>query len=134
MRCDASTMSRSRVPGGGHHLVTVGGQLFGGGLTDRSGSSGNQHAQADECREGRRPRDGVRSMTDHDEGVTMSAEANRKLVTDFWSALYQRDWDRVEGFFAAESQYTDMPTPPDEVAVGPEQILCSTAAGPRTHQ
>jgi hypothetical protein len=41
-------------------------------------------------------------MANHDEGVSMSAEANRKLVTDFWSALYQRDWDRLGGFFTAE--------------------------------
>ncbi|HEY2565845.1 MAG TPA: nuclear transport factor 2 family protein, partial [Acidimicrobiales bacterium] len=59
----------------------------------------------------------------------MSAEANRKLVTDFWSALYRRDWDRIGGFFTADSQYTDMPTPSDEVATGPEQILARLQLG-----
>jgi limonene-1,2-epoxide hydrolase len=68
-------------------------------------------------------------MTDDDGGVSMSAEANRKLVTDFWSALYQRDWDRVGGFFTAESQYTDMTTPADEVAIGPEQVLARLRLG-----
>jgi limonene-1,2-epoxide hydrolase len=68
-------------------------------------------------------------MADDQGGETMGAEANRKLVTDFWSALYQRDWDRIGGFFTADSQYTDMPTPSDEVATGPGQILARLRLG-----
>ncbi len=59
----------------------------------------------------------------------MTAETNRKVVTDFWEALYQRDWDRVAGFFTAGSEYTDVPTPTDEVATGPEQILARLRLG-----
>jgi limonene-1,2-epoxide hydrolase len=47
----------------------------------------------------------------------------KELVAGFWTALYQRDWDRVAGFFGPTSTYTDMPTPADDLAVGPEQIL-----------
>lgn len=49
--------------------------------------------------------------------------ANRAIAEQFWAALYDRDWDRIASFFTPESTYTDMPTPPDDVAVGPEQIL-----------
>jgi limonene-1,2-epoxide hydrolase len=50
-------------------------------------------------------------------------DTNRDIARQFWKALYDRDWDRIAGFFTSESTYTDMPTPPDDVAVGPEQIL-----------
>jgi limonene-1,2-epoxide hydrolase len=49
--------------------------------------------------------------------------APKDLVERFWKALYARDWEAVAGFFGPESTYTDMPTPPDDVATGPEQIL-----------
>ncbi|MBI2705491.1 MAG: nuclear transport factor 2 family protein [Actinobacteria bacterium] len=50
-------------------------------------------------------------------------ESNRSVVIDFWAALYDRDWDRIASFFVDESVYTDMPTPADDMARGPEQIL-----------
>lgn len=49
--------------------------------------------------------------------------ANRALVADFWAALYERDWERIATFFDEDSEYTDMPTPPEDLARGPEQIL-----------
>lgn len=50
-------------------------------------------------------------------------EQNRSIVRAFWDALYARDWDLIASFFTEESRYTDMPTPADDMAVGPEQIL-----------
>jgi limonene-1,2-epoxide hydrolase len=55
--------------------------------------------------------------------------ANRAIVEQFWAALYDRDWDRIASFFTDESTYTDMPTPPDDIAVGPTQILARLRLG-----
>jgi len=49
--------------------------------------------------------------------------AARDLVAAFWQALYARDWGAVAAFFGPESTYTDMCTPVDDVAVGPDQIV-----------
>ncbi|MGH9073499.1 MAG: nuclear transport factor 2 family protein [Acidimicrobiales bacterium] len=59
----------------------------------------------------------------------MSAEANKRVVTAFWDALYRRDWDRVAAFFVAGSRYTDMTTPAEDVATGPEEILARLRLG-----
>src|SRR4029079_9054632 len=48
--------------------------------------------------------------------------ANRALIERFWATLYERDFDGVGAFFADDGEYTDMPTPPEDVARGPEQI------------
>jgi len=56
-------------------------------------------------------------------------QANKAVVTAFWDALYRRDWDDIASFFTADSEYTDMPTPPDEVARGPEQIVARLKLG-----
>jgi limonene-1,2-epoxide hydrolase len=61
--------------------------------------------------------------------VSDQAAANRAVVAAFWDALYRRDWDEVAGFFDEGSQYTDMPTPPDEVARGPAQIVARLRLG-----
>ena len=47
----------------------------------------------------------------------------RETVEQFWEALYRRDFDAVAGFFGAASTYTDVATPPDDLAVGPEQVV-----------
>jgi len=59
----------------------------------------------------------------------MSAEANRELVREFWTSLYQRDWERVSGFFAADAEYTDVPTPSSDLAIGPKQIVARLRLG-----
>ena len=51
------------------------------------------------------------------------AAANRAVVEGFWAALYDRDWDRIASFFADDGEYTDVPSPDDDVARGPEQIV-----------
>jgi ketosteroid isomerase-like protein len=48
---------------------------------------------------------------------------NRELVAQFWTDLYTREWDVVATYFGPESEYTDVPTPPDDVARGPAQIV-----------
>ena len=58
-----------------------------------------------------------------------SATSNREVVTGFWAALYDRDWERIASFFGPESEYTDVPSPADDVAVGPDQIVARLRLG-----
>ena len=48
---------------------------------------------------------------------------NAETVAGFWKDLYRRDWDAVASYFDADSEYTDVPTPADDVARGPQQIV-----------
>ncbi len=59
----------------------------------------------------------------------MSVDGNRARVVEFWGALYERDWDRIGSFFTEESQYTDVPSPADDVARGPDQIVARLRLG-----
>lgn len=54
---------------------------------------------------------------------------NKQLVVDFWATLYRRDFDGVGAFFAADGEYTDVPSPADDVARGPEQIVARLKLG-----
>jgi limonene-1,2-epoxide hydrolase len=45
------------------------------------------------------------------------------LVGAFWEDLYRRDWDAVAGYFGDDSEYTDVPTPPEDVARGARRIV-----------
>jgi limonene-1,2-epoxide hydrolase len=56
-------------------------------------------------------------------------ETNRGRVEDFWRALYDRDWDRIATFFTEDSEYTDVASPPDDVARGPAQIVARLRLG-----
>ena len=47
---------------------------------------------------------------------------NRKLVQDFWQALYERDFERVAAFFAEDGHYEDVPAP-DPGATGPANVV-----------
>src|SRR4249919_3147649 len=53
----------------------------------------------------------------------------RELVAQFWTDLYTRDWDVVAKYFGADSEYTDVPTPPEDVARGPAQIVARLRVG-----
>ena len=53
----------------------------------------------------------------------------RRLVEDFWADLYRRDFDAVGAWFAPDGEYTDMPTPAEDVARGPEQIAARLRLG-----
>jgi limonene-1,2-epoxide hydrolase len=59
----------------------------------------------------------------------MSSKANRETVQSFWNALYLRDWDAIASFFSADSEYTDVPSPADDVAYGPELIVARLRLG-----
>ena len=57
------------------------------------------------------------------------ADANRALIERFWVTLYERDFDGVGAFFADDGEYTDMPTPPEDVARGPAMIAARLRLG-----
>jgi limonene-1,2-epoxide hydrolase len=59
----------------------------------------------------------------------LSIEGNKARVEEFWGALYERDWDRIGSFFTEESEYTDVPSPADDVAHGPDQIVARLRLG-----
>jgi limonene-1,2-epoxide hydrolase len=59
-------------------------------------------------------------VTDHDD---------KQRVGAFWDALYRREWDLVGSFFGPDSEYTDVPSPPDDVARGPDQIVARLRLG-----
>ena len=59
----------------------------------------------------------------------MSNDTTRALIERFWATLYERDFDGVGAFFAADGEYTDMPTPPEDVARGPDQIAARLRLG-----
>jgi limonene-1,2-epoxide hydrolase len=54
---------------------------------------------------------------------------NKHLVAEFWRDLYARDWDVVASYLTPDSEYTDVPTPADDVAQGPEQIVARLRIG-----
>jgi limonene-1,2-epoxide hydrolase len=59
----------------------------------------------------------------------MSATENKATVQRFWDTLYQRDFDTLATFFGPTSTYTDIATPADDLAVGPEQIIARLRLG-----
>lgn len=59
----------------------------------------------------------------------MTPNENKDVVRSFWEALYQRRWDRIATFFTEGSEYTDVPSPADDVAHGPEQIVARLRLG-----
>jgi limonene-1,2-epoxide hydrolase len=61
--------------------------------------------------------------------VTGARDTNRQIVEAFWDALYARDWERIGTFFTDDASYTDVPSPPDDVAVGPSQIVARLRLG-----
>ena len=59
----------------------------------------------------------------------MSVETNKGRVREFWETLYRRDWDAIATFFAEDSEYTDVPSPEDDVARGPALIVARLRLG-----
>jgi ketosteroid isomerase-like protein len=57
------------------------------------------------------------------------AADNKAIVERLWQLLYERDFDGVGALFADDGEYTDMPTPPDDVARGPQQIAARLRLG-----
>jgi limonene-1,2-epoxide hydrolase len=46
----------------------------------------------------------------------------KDVTAGFWRALYDRDWDRVRGFFTDDAIYYDVPVGPAAAARGPDAI------------
>jgi limonene-1,2-epoxide hydrolase len=57
------------------------------------------------------------------------AATNRAAVDEFWTALYARDWDAIAACFTEDATYTDVPSPEDDLAVGPAQIVARLRLG-----
>jgi ketosteroid isomerase-like protein len=55
--------------------------------------------------------------------------SHRAVVERFWTDLYRRDFAAVGAYFAEDSEYTDMPTPAEDVARGPAQIAARLRLG-----
>ena len=58
-----------------------------------------------------------------------SERDNKKVVEQFWATLYDRDYDGVGAFFAPDGEYTDVPSPADDVARGPAEIAARLKLG-----
>jgi ketosteroid isomerase-like protein len=58
-----------------------------------------------------------------------TADDNKALIEQFWVDLYRRDFDAVGAYFAPDGQYTDVFTPDDDVAVGPEMVAARLRLG-----
>lgn len=50
-------------------------------------------------------------------------EENRRTVEQFWADMHARRWDAFTAHFTQDATYTDAPTPDDEFARGPAEIL-----------
>ena len=61
--------------------------------------------------------------------MTLTDHTPKALVQRFWLALYERDWEGIAACFGPESEYTDVPSPADDIAVGPEQIVSRLRLG-----
>jgi len=57
------------------------------------------------------------------------AVSNRQLIEKFWGDLYRRDFEAVGAYFAAHGEYTDVPSPEDDVARGPQEVAARLRLG-----
>jgi ketosteroid isomerase-like protein len=51
------------------------------------------------------------------------ADENRSVVEAFWTDLYRQDLAAAAARFTPDGQYTDVATPEDDVARGPDEIV-----------
>ena len=52
----------------------------------------------------------------------MSTRENKAVVAQLWQDLYRRDFAAVGAHFHVDGEYTDVPSPSDDVAPGPAEI------------
>ncbi len=52
-----------------------------------------------------------------------AADENRRLIEGFWADLYRQDLQAAAARFAPDGTYTDVETPEDDVARGPDEIV-----------
>jgi limonene-1,2-epoxide hydrolase len=57
------------------------------------------------------------------------AASNRQLIENFWRDLYRRDFEAVGAYFAADGEYTDVPSPEDDIARGPREVAARLRLG-----
>lgn len=57
------------------------------------------------------------------------AASNRQLIEKFWGDLYRRDFEAVGAYFAADGEYTDVPSPEDDIARGPKEVAARLRLG-----
>ena len=54
---------------------------------------------------------------------------NKHVVEQLWRELYARDFDAVGEHFHDDGEYTDVPSPADDVARGPAKIAARLRLG-----
>ena len=54
---------------------------------------------------------------------------NKHVVVQLWRDLYARDFDAVGAHFLDDGEYTDVPSPADDVARGPAKIAARLRLG-----
>jgi limonene-1,2-epoxide hydrolase len=52
-----------------------------------------------------------------------AADENRNVIEGFWEDLYRPDLEAAAARFAPDGTYTDVGTPEDDVARGPDEIV-----------
>jgi limonene-1,2-epoxide hydrolase len=52
-----------------------------------------------------------------------AADDNRQVIEGFWADLYRQDLGAAASRFAPDGTYTDVGTPDDDVAHGPDEIV-----------
>ena len=68
--------------------------------------------------------------TEADRRMGPTAEANRRRVQAFWARALRAGLGRPSaGSSSADSEYTDVPSPADDVAHGPDQIVARLRLG-----
>src|SRR5439155_15778874 len=89
----------------------------------RPGTCGRTGGVAAPARElHQRPRIDARTVQPESAPAQELGVNNREIVEKLWADLYRRDFDAVGAAFADDGEYTDVPTPVDDVARGPAQI------------
>ncbi|MCX6512427.1 MAG: nuclear transport factor 2 family protein [Actinobacteria bacterium] len=51
------------------------------------------------------------------------------IAAAFWDCLYERDFEGLKAFFASDARYTDIGSPADDIALGPDQIVARLRLG-----
>jgi ketosteroid isomerase-like protein len=61
--------------------------------------------------------------------TTTSPDDHKRAVQQLWDELYARDFDAVGAHFLDDGEYTDVPSPDDDVARGPAEIAARLRLG-----
>jgi ketosteroid isomerase-like protein len=61
--------------------------------------------------------------------ATNENSTHKKVVSELWTDLYNRDYDAVAAHFAPDGEYTDVASPADDVARGRTEIAARLRLG-----